>query len=121
MKKTILFTFGAVVLGVGIMLFPLWTFFRSYSEEGPLIGSPPYIKPMYDSPNYSEYAKAQTELFPTTFSGPSRDNTAQTTSTDSFLQMFTLGFIAAVVVYVIARRKSSRPTYLPSTFRFPPG
>jgi len=119
MKKAILYTFAAIVIGVGIMLFPLWTFFRSYGEEGPIIGTPPYIKPMYASPNYQAYTEEQKALFPTTFSGTLRDYEERAKPTDSFLQMLTIGFIVALVAYVVVRRKSSRPTYLPSV-RFPP-
>ena len=118
MKKAILYTFAAVVLGVGIMLFPLWTFFRSYGQEGPLISSPPYIKPMYALPNYSEYTEERMKIYPTVWSS-SFDNKQQTILDDSFLKMAMIGFIAAIVAYVIVRRKVHRETYLP-TYRFPP-
>jgi len=108
MKKALLYVSVAVMLGVGIMLFPLWTFLRGYGEPG--------LKPMWASENWPEY-QARSEGFPT--SGDSNVQ-VQSKSTDASLQMLTIGFIAALVVYVVARRKSTRPTYLPTTFRFPP-
>jgi len=115
MKKAFLYAFAAVVLGVGIMLFPLWTFFRSYNEEGPITGSPPYLKPMTASENWPEYTRTKTEDT-TAFNGVPE---AQIQPTDASLQILTVGFIAAMIVYFIVKRRLRRPTYL-STYRFPP-
>jgi hypothetical protein len=118
MKKVLLSVFAAVMLGVGIMLFPYWTFFRIYGESP--IGSAdtvPYLKPMSASENWANYARQRTEGIPT------NDGTykvqIQSKPADASLQMITIGFIVALVAYVIVRRKSSRPTYLPSV-RIPP-
>lgn len=136
MKKAFLYAFAAAVLGVGIMLFPLWTFFRSYGEEGPIVTASakidsfemqlPAIRPMYDSENWQNYTMSLYERGVPTFSGENlkQDDlrpaqTPQIRSTDVSLQMLTIGFIVALVAYIFVRRRFSRPAYLPSV-RFPP-
>jgi hypothetical protein len=132
MKKAFLYAFVAVVLGVGIMLFPLWTFFRSYNEEGPIVGAPiaigpieiesfPVIKPMYASPNWLNYTMTLADRDMSTFGIPKVDNSEQTKvqiqskSADASLQILAIGFVAAMAVYLMVRRKAPRPVY-----RFPP-
>jgi len=114
MKKTFLYAFAAVGLGVGIMLFPLWTFFRSYNEEGPIgfRDSTPYIKSMTASENWQNYTRAQTGGVPTY-----GDSKVPTQPIDSSLQILAVGFIAAMAVYLIVRRRVPRLT---PTIRFPP-
>lgn len=118
MKKALLYVSAAVILGVGIMLFPLWTFFESYGEEGPIAftDSTPYFKPMTASENWQEYTQSRAEEGAPTFG----NYTAQTQpkSADASLQMITIGFIAAIVAFVIVRRRVHRDAYLP-TYRLP--
>ena len=132
MKKTFLYMFVAVVLGIGIMLFPLWTFFRSYNEEGPIVMAQvkfdsietlplPVIKPMYASDNWQNYtiARLSTEGIPTYGDEflPPPQNQLALRSTDESLQMLAIGFVAAATVYLIVRRRVPRQA---STYRFPP-
>jgi hypothetical protein len=109
MKKTFLYVSLAIVLGVTIMLFPLWTFFRKYGEEGPITDAG--IKPMTASENWPEYTKERTEQ--TSATGGSN---VQAQSADASLQILAVGFIVAMVVYVIVRRRVPRPT---TTYDFP--
>lgn len=118
MKKALLSVFTAVILGVGLMLFPYWTFFKIYGENP--IGSTdtiPYLKPMTASENWANYSRQRTEGL-LTYDGVYKVQ-SQSQPADASLQMLTIGFIVALVAYVIVRRKSSRPTHLPSV-RFPP-
>ena len=124
MKKVFLYAFAAVVLGVGIMLFPQWIYFRSVNEEGPIgfKDSTPYFKPMTASENLQAYMKARTEQIPTydeTLGGSNVQPQLQTRSSYASLQMLAIGFIAAMIVYFIVKRRLRRPMYL-STYRFPP-
>jgi hypothetical protein len=117
MKKTFLYAFAAVMLGVGIMLFPLWTFFMRYGEEGPIgvRDSSIYFKPMSASENLPDYMMTKTEGVPA-FSDPRAQTGSR--SADASLQIITVGFIAAVVAFVIVRRRVHRETYLPM-YRIP--
>jgi len=136
MKKLLLHVSVAVVLGVAIMLFPLWTYYAKYKEEGPIVMVPvklgsaepdsaqvsvPVIKPMYLSENWQNYTKASLETrgIPTyeDNSLPPPQSQLALRSTDESLQMLAVGFVAAMVVYLVVRRRVPRPT---STYRFPP-
>jgi len=118
MKKTFLYAFAAIVLGVTIMLFPLWTFFKTYGEEGPILLSSdtapqlPQIKPMWASENWENYTRTRMEQIP-----KFGEYDVLPQPADSSLQMLAVGFIAAMIVYVIVRRRVPRPT---SMYRFPP-
>jgi len=111
MKKLVLYALAAIVLGAGVMLFPLWTFFTSYGEEGPIVvkDSTPYFKPMTASENWQEYTTQRDT--PNLI-----DYTVQPQSADSSLQVLAIGFIAAMIAYVIVRRRVPRPT----PYSFPP-
>lgn len=111
MKKAFLYVSLAIVLGVVIMLFPLWTYFMRYGEEGPITDTPPYIKPMSASDNLPDYTKARTEST-SAFGG----SNVQSQPVDVSLQILAVGFIVAIVVYVVVRRRVARPT---STYDFP--
>jgi hypothetical protein len=99
MKKAFLYAFVAVVLGVGIMLFPSWIYFRSRNEEGPVAFTTdglPYVKVVPRSEN----------------SIPAfNDSKAQTQPADASLQILAIGFIVAMVAYLVVRRRVPRPTY----------
>jgi len=115
MKKAFLYVSLAIVLGVVVMLFPLWTYFRSVNEEGPIgfTDSMPYFKPMTASENLPEYMRTKTEAIPA-YGG----SNVKAQPTDASLQILAIGFIVAMVVYVIVRRRVSRPTVL-EMYRFP--
>jgi len=117
MKKTFLYAFAAAVLGVGIMLFPLWAFFRSYNEEGPIgfKDGLPYVKSTADSPNWENFTQSRGGI--PTFGGDNDIIIPRPKPTDSSLQMLIIGFIVAMAAYLIVRRKS--PRQMP-TYRFPP-
>jgi hypothetical protein len=106
MKKSFLYVCGAIVLGVGLMLFPSWAYFSSRNEPGPIVFSlsaVPYIKTVP-----SETERGQT----------SYDPNAQTQPADASLQILLVGFIVAMVVYFIVRRRVHRPEHL-EMYRFP--
>lgn len=100
MKKTFLYMSLAVVLGVVMMLFPSWMYLRSHNEQGPIVFAEglPQVKRV-----------PKTEDMPA-----SGDSNVQSQSTDASLQILVIGFIAAMVVYLIVRRRVHRPTYIPA-------
>jgi len=122
MKKAFLYAFAAVVLGVSVMLFPLWTFFRRYNEEGPIAvrNSVPTFIPMWASENWEYYyGLSQAGDVPTYGDKipPPTQIRVQTQAIDASLQILVIGFITAMVVYVVVRRRVPRQA---STYRFPP-
>jgi len=98
MKKTFLYAFVAIALGVSVMLFPLWTFFKRYNEQG--------IKLMSLSANWQNY----------TAESMSRSQTIQ--PADASLQILLIGVIVALIAYVVFRRIMGYPTYA-SPYGFP--
>jgi len=105
MKKTFLYVFAAVVLGVGVMLFPYLTFFMKYNESPVAYADGiPYPKPLVASGHWEEYVTTQRGGLPG-FEG--QEGQAQTR--DMSLQMLTVGVVAALAVYLIVRRRIPRP------------
>ena len=104
MKKVLLYTFAAVVLGVGIMLFPSWMYFTSRNETGPItFTNGLYIRQVPESLDTPKMGEPDVRTKPA----------------DTSLQILAVGFIVATVVYILAKRRVRRPTYL-ETYRIPP-
>lgn len=125
MKKTFLYAFAAVVLGLSIMLFPLWTFFKRYNEPGPIVpttlklGSElsfPVITiiPMYASQNCQNYTAERMAPAPEGHLS-SYDNKGQVqpigSSIPLSLQILAVGLIVAIGVYAVARRRITQSSF----------
>jgi len=98
MKKAFLYVSLAIVLGVSIMLFPLWTFFRSYNKDG--MGS-----------FMNSFLEIRQQMEQASTTGNYDDYRARTQPADASLQILAIGFIAAMVAYLVVRRRVPRPTY----------
>lgn len=117
MKKTFLYVLVAVVLGVSVMLFPLWTFFKRYNEPGPIVAAPlklgsfemsvPIITPMCASSNWQNYTAERmiTEGDTVFYNDGGQVQPATGSSILLSLQILAAGFIIAIGAYVFARRK----------------
>lgn len=102
MKKALLYMAGAVLLGAVVMLVPLQIFFLAYGEEGPFVGSPPYVKTLAGSESWQD-------LTTDTYDHAARRVVYE--PADPFVGILGVSFFFALVVYLIFKRQRPYPSY----------
>lgn len=110
MKKALLYTATAVLLGAVIMLLPLRIFFMAHGEEGPLVGRAPYFKPL----DLSESWKSMTTE---TYDHEARGVVHE--PADPFVVILGVSFFFSLIVYLIFKRRRPYPSYRDYPFFHP--
>lgn len=102
MKKIFAYSLTAVLLGAGIMLFPLQIFYVSHGEAGPLTGSVPYVKSLDQSESYMTLR----EMY-----GYSDTGILSIEPTDPFVGILAISFFVALVFYLLFKRRRPDSSY----------
>lgn len=111
MKRIFAYTLTAILLGAGIMLFPLRLFYVSHGEEGPLLSEAPYVKSLDQSESYRGLLSPEQYGSPASFTPPLDVEKVTTQPTDPFIGILAFSFLVALVVYLLVRRQTPSLSY----------
>jgi len=127
MKKIFAYTLTAILLGAGIMLFPLRMLFASYSQEGPIT----FTIARTDEGSTTWTGELRTLSYLENLQGDSLSeenlqklretyglDTAQ--PTDPFVGILAISFFVALVAYLLFRRRRPDSAYRYSQYLFRP-
>jgi len=122
MKKIFAYSLTAILLGAGIMLFPLRLFYVSHGEEGPIVaeGGALYVKSLDQSESWLRLSSPQTYGYPTSFTPPLDVEKITTQPTDPFIETLAISFFVALVAYLFIRRRRPDSSYRYSEFLLRP-
>lgn len=102
MKRALLYTVTAVLLGAVVMLLPLGLFFMAHGEQGPFVGQAPYLKPLAESESWQGMT---TETYDHEAGRVIRE------PADPFVGILGVSFLVSLVVYVVFKRRRPYSSY----------
>mgnify|MGYP001098177937 FL=1 len=113
MKKIFAYSLTAILLGAGIILFPLKMFYASHGEEGPIavVGGSLYVQSLDESESYRALCSPDVYGYPESFTPPLDVEKVTAQPTDPFVGILALSFFVALVVYLLVRRRRPYPSY----------
>jgi len=113
MKKIFAYSLTAILLGAGIMLFPLRLFYVSHGEEGPIVAEDGalYAKSLDQSESWLRLCSPERYGYSGSITPPLDVEKVTAQPTDPFVGILALSFFVALVVYLLVGRRRPYPSY----------